>query len=177
MGVAAGFKWKMAQNIYTHTVGPLGGTPLVNGGSQVGASIITNGWTAAAASRLKKGDIFTLAGVNAVNPITKVSTGALQQFVVTADVSSDGAGNLTAAISPSIVTSGSTQSVTGSPANGAALVVLGAANAVSPQNIAHHKDAYMLGCADLLLLASDAFEEDGGWFVVGILGDELASDG
>jgi hypothetical protein len=151
MGIAAGAKWKLAQNVYSHTVGPLGGTPLVNGASQTGASLITDGWTASASARLKKGDVFTVAGVYAVNPITKQSTGALQQFVVTADVSSDGSGNLTAAISPSIVTSGALQTVSGSPADGAALTVVGAANTVSPQNILCHEDAFVMGCADLEL--------------------------
>jgi hypothetical protein len=35
---------------------------------------------------LKKGDIVTFAGVNAVNRVTKDSLGTLRQFVVTADV-------------------------------------------------------------------------------------------
>ena len=45
MGTSAGFAWYMDQNVRTHTVGPLGGTPLVNGASQQGSSIITDGWT------------------------------------------------------------------------------------------------------------------------------------
>lgn len=149
MGTAAGFKWYMDQNIRTHTVGPLGGTPLVNGASQTGASLITDGWTAAAASRLKKGDVFTIAGVNAVNRVSGDSTGALQQFVVTADVSSDGSGNATIPIYPQIVTSGPYKTVTGSPADNAAITVLGAANALSPQGIAFHKEAFCFAMAPL----------------------------
>jgi hypothetical protein len=151
MGIALGGKWKMSQNIYAHTTGPQGGTPLVNGASQTGASLITDGWTAAAASRLKKGDVFTIAGVNAVNPITKQLTGSLQQFVVTADLSSDGSGNATIAISPSIVTSGPTQTVSGSPADNAALTVVGAASTVTPQNMLCDENAFVLGTADLEL--------------------------
>lgn len=151
MGQAFGFKWSMDQNIIAHTVGPLGGTPAVNGASQTGSSLVTNGWTAAAANRLKKGDVFTIANVFAVNPQTRQSTGQLRQFVVTADVSSDGSGNATIPISPAIVTSGAFQTVTGSPANGALLTVLGAANTVTPANIAFHKDAFVLGSADLLV--------------------------
>lgn len=151
MGTSAGFDWYMDQNTAVHTVGPLGGTPLVNGATQTGASLVTDGWTAAAAARLKKGDVFTIAGVNGVNPQNRQSTGAAQQFVVTADVSSDGAGNLTAAIFPSIVTSGAFQTVTGSPADNAAITVVGAANATTPQGLAFHKDAFTLACADLPL--------------------------
>lgn len=149
MGIASGFKWRKSNNIYIHTVGALGGTPLVNGAAQTGASLITDGFTAAAAPRLKKGDVFTIAGVYAVNPVTFESTGELQQFVVTADVSSDGAGNATVPIYPSIVTSGNTKTVTNSPADNAAITVLGAANTVTPSNLAYHKDAFILGCADL----------------------------
>ena len=151
MGTAAGFDWFMDQNVNSHTVGPLGGTPLVNGASQTGASLITDGWTAAAAARLKQGDIFTIAGVNSVNPQSRQDTGVLQQFVCTADKSSDGSGNLTATISPSIVTSGYGQTVTGSPADNAAITVVGAASTVTPQGLAAHKDAFTLAMADLPL--------------------------
>lgn len=151
MGQAAGFKWSLDQNVAVHTVGPLGGTPLVNGAGQTGASLVTNGWTAAAALRLKAGDTFTIAGVFAVNPQSRASTGQLRQFVVTADVSSDASGNATIPISPAIVTSGAFQTVTASPGAGAAITVLGAANTLTPVNLAYHKNAFVLGCADLLL--------------------------
>jgi hypothetical protein len=149
MGQAAGFKWYMDQNIRTHTVGPLGGTPLVNGASQTGTSLITDGWTAAAASRLKKGDVFTIAGVNSVNRVSGDSTGSLQQFVVTADVSSDGSGNATIPIYPAITATGAYKTVTASPADNAAITVLGAAAAVSPQGIAFHKEAFCFAMAPL----------------------------
>ncbi len=151
MGTSAGFDWYMDQNTAVHTVGPLGGTPLVNGASQTGASLITDGWTAAAASRLVQGDVFTIAGVYAVNPQNRQNTQALQQFTVTAAVSSDGSGNATIPISPSITTSGAFQTVTASPADNAALTIVGAANTVTPQGLAFHKDAFTLACADLPL--------------------------
>jgi hypothetical protein len=145
----ADFDYYMSQNVPSHTVGPLGGTPLVNGGSQVGASLVTDGWTAAAASRLKKGDVFTVAGVFQVNYQTKATLSTLQQFVVTADVSSDGSGNATVPIFPSIITSGATQSVSNSPANDAALTVVGSASTLYAQNLAYHKDAFTVAFAKL----------------------------
>lgn len=151
MGQGLGGTFYMAQNIATHTVGPQGGTPLVNGASQTGSTLVTKGWTAAAASRLKKGDVFTLAGVFAVNPVTYQSTGSLQQFVVTADFSSDGSGNGSVSISPSINVSGSTQTVTASPADGAAITVVGTGGSGYAQNILCHESAFTLGCADLQL--------------------------
>lgn len=167
MGMAVGAKWFMAQNLFTRTVGPLGGTPLVNGASQTGSSLATKGWTAAAASRLNVGDVFTVAGVYAVNPLTKQSTGSLQQFVVTAAFSSDGSGNGSVAIYPSIVTSGATQTVSASPADGAAITVVGAAATSSPQNVLCHENAFTLGSADLELpqgvdFAAMASDEESG---------------
>jgi P22 coat protein - gene protein 5 len=152
MGVGLGYEgWYLDQNLRTHTVGPLGGSPVVNGAAQTGSNLITNGWTAAAANRLKKGDVFTIAGVNAVNPQNQQDTGALRQFVVTADVNSDGAGNATIPISPAITVTGPFATVTASPANAAAITVLGAANTKTPQGLAFHPDAFTLGMADLLL--------------------------
>lgn len=147
-----GFDIGMDQNVNTQTTGPLGGVPLVNGATQSGASLITDGWTAAAALRLNKGDIFTIAGVFAVNPQSLQTTGLLKQFVVTAAVSSDGAGNATIPISPAIVGPGTGfQNVTALPADNAALTISGAAGTVSPQNILYHRDAFTLACADLPL--------------------------
>lgn len=150
MGEGLGFEWYIDQNLRTHKVGPLGGSPVVNGANQTGSSLITNGWTASAAVRLKKGDVFT-CGVDAVNPQSLQDTGALRQFVVTADVSSDGSGNATIPIYPPIITAGPFQTVTASPANSATITVLGAANTLTPQGLAFHPDAFTLAMADLLL--------------------------
>jgi hypothetical protein len=137
--------------VYPHVVGPLGGTPLVNGASQSGSSLVTDGWTAAAASRLKKGDTFTIANVFAVNPNSKQSTTQLRQFVVTADAASDGSGNLTAAIYPPIITSGAYQTVDAAPADNAALTISGAANTVTPQALGFVPEAFVMASADLVM--------------------------
>lgn len=117
----------------THTVGPLGGTPAVNGANQNvtyatakdtwSQSLITNGWTAAAAARLNAGDTFTIANVFMVNPNTKANTQRLQTFTVLANASSDAGGNATLTISPPIITSGAFQTVNAAPANGALLTI------------------------------------------------------
>ena len=151
MGHWGGFRWQMDQNVFTHTVGALGGTPLVNGAGQSGASLITDGWTAAVATRLLQGDRFTIADVNHVNPANYMSTGEVQQFLVTADAASDVNGNLTIPISPSIVVSGSGQTVNALPANNAALTILGAANTQTPSGIASHRDVIALVFADLVV--------------------------
>jgi hypothetical protein len=155
MGRAIGFDWYMDQNCATHTVGVItGSTPLVNGALQTGSSIITDGW-AAAASTLNIGDVIQLAGVFSINPQSRQSTGSLQDFVVTA-TTSDSAGAMTIPISPSIVTSGAQQTVSGSPADNAVITIFSQASAaasgdVTPTGLAFHKDAFTLVTADLPL--------------------------
>jgi len=147
MGTAVGYEWVMDQNVQTHTVGAYAGTPLVNGASQTGASIITDGWTSGS-STINKGDVFTLAGVNSVRPHTRDSTGVLQQFVCTATLS-DTAGAKTIQIDPPITLTGPYQTVSASPANNAALTMVGIASKATPQGLAYHRDAFCLATADL----------------------------
>ena len=92
LGIA---KWFQDQNVPKFTSGAItvNSTPLVNGAGQTGSSLVTDGWGSGGAA-LKKGDIITIAGVYQVNPLSKVSTGRLQQFVLTADIS-DTAGAIT----------------------------------------------------------------------------------
>lgn len=154
LGSLGGVRTMMTQVAPTHTVGPLGGTPLVNGASQSvtydtakntwTSSLITDGWTAAAASRVNKGDVFTIANVHMVNPKTKAKTNVLQQFVVTADGSSDGSGNLTLTVSPPIISSGPHQTVDSAPADNAALTMLGTAATAYRNNLVYHKNAMAL---------------------------------
>jgi hypothetical protein len=152
MGVTAGFKWSMDQNTRTHIVGPLGGAPIVAGANQVGSTLLTSGWSASAAPRFNKGDMFTLPTVIMVNGQNRQSQGNLQTFTVTANVSSDASGNATIPIYPPIVLAPSPfQTVTNSPANGAPLTIIGTAGATSAQGLAFHRDAFTLATADLPL--------------------------
>lgn len=151
MGTTAGFEFYMDQNVNSFTVGAQGGAPLVNLGGQTGSVLNSKGWTAAAASRLGVGDIFTIANVNAVNPQSRQVTGALQQFVVTQAFASAADGTGAISIAPPITTNGAFQTVDSSPIDGAAITVLGAANTISPQGMAFHKDWITLACADLPL--------------------------
>lgn len=151
MGMALGFNFSMSQNVNVHTVGPLGGTPLVDGAAQSGSTLLTKGWTASAAARLKKGDVFTIAGVYAVNPQSRASTGSLQQFCVTADFSSTSGGGGSVGIFPPIVASGALQTVNAAPADNAAITVVGSASTGYPMSLAFHRDAFTLACADLEL--------------------------
>lgn len=157
MGRALGFDWAADQNVNSHTVGAIAGTPTVTGAGQTGSSLLTGAWGAAAT--LKRGDKITLAGVYAVNPQSKQSTGQLRQFTLTADVTADGAGVATLPIFPAITVTGAQQTVTASPAGGALISVWGKAAAsfadvaskVTPMGLAFHRNAFALVTADLPL--------------------------
>ena len=133
-GNFAGFDNYQSAFIPTHTVGVATGTPLVNGGAQNvtylaakdtwSQSLITDGWTNSTAGILKAGDVFTIAGVFAVNPNTKASTQRLQTFTVLADAASGATtGPATLTISPPIITTGAFQTVTAAPADNAPITV------------------------------------------------------
>ena len=141
----AGLDVYMDQNIQSQTAGTQGGAGVTTVASQTGATLNTNGWTASVTNLLRAGDCFTVAGVNAVNPQNHQSTGVLANFVVTANVNSDGGGNAAIPISPAIVASGSYQNVSNAPALGSAIVVLnGASGTTYAQNMAFHRDAFGL---------------------------------
>lgn len=140
----ANFEIYLDQNVQVQTVGAYAGSGVVNGAAQTGSSLVTNGWTASITGLLNVGDVITIAGVFAVNPKSRASTGALQNFVVTSTVNSDGSGNATIGINPPITTTGAYQTVSGSPANGAAIVVKGTASTQYAQNLGFVKDAFGL---------------------------------
>lgn len=128
-----------AVSVTTYTVN---GAVTANGSSAVTVA-------SAGATTFKKGDVFTVVGCNRVHPETKADTGALQQFVVTADYAG-GAGSLQFA--PAIYTSGGSQNVTaGGLPNGAALTKVGAANTVYKPSLAYHRDAFTFATADLVM--------------------------
>lgn len=135
-----GISYAMDQNVQIHTNGAqpvASGT--VNGAGQTGANITVNGGTITGA--ITRGSKITFAGVFAVNPQTRQTTGALAQFVVTADVA---IAAVTIPISPAIVATGAFQNVTASPANAAVITIYGTAAGTFSCNTAFHKDAFTL---------------------------------
>lgn len=140
---AFGLDVNMDQNVARHVNGTaVQATNTVNGAGQTGAALTV----AALNGTLTVGTVFTIAGVNAVNPQSRQDTGSLQQFVVTAAAAAAG---VSVSIFPAIVTSGAFQTVTASPANGATITILGVASAAYDSNIIYHRDAFTLAMVPL----------------------------
>lgn len=116
--------------------------PLVN-------TPVTSITVAAGTGALNQGEIFTIANAFSVHPETKVSSGILQQFTVTATTGS-GAGSW--AISPSIILAGPAQNVTiPTTAASAVIVVVGTASTNYGQSMLYHKNAFTFATADLVM--------------------------
>jgi hypothetical protein len=176
---AAGFVAFRNTKLPTHTIGTVtGGTPVVNGAGQSNPgtnnafvstfTLNTNGW-ASGTTTLNAGDVFTIAGVNDVDPESKLSLGRLKQFVVNTTIS-DTAGAIAVSISPGIITGGAYQNVDSVPASGAAITVFGGAPAavsgqLIKQSIGWYRDAVVFANPPMLdlsplvkMTASESFE-------------------
>lgn len=133
-----GLAYGMDQNVAVHTNGTANvATNTVDGANQTGSTLVV----AALNGTVTRGTKFTLPLVNAVNPQNRTSTGELRQFVVTADAP---AGATSLSIFPPITPSGAFQTVTQSPAAGAAIAFFGTASGSYSFNPAFHKDAFTL---------------------------------
>jgi hypothetical protein len=143
----------MSQSIKQHTNGsasrsdtPIVKTTLVNGATKLTLDNVTDGLT------LVPGDVFTIAGVYAVNPQTRESTGALQQFVVQNSVTSASTEFVDVEFLPAVY--GPTHAlatVSKLPTAGDVVTYVGAASGQYAQNLVYHKDAITFATADLLL--------------------------
>jgi hypothetical protein len=120
----------------------------------------------AAAATIKKGEIFTIAGVYAINNRSGETLSYLRQFVVTEDATATGGGAVAALkIWPHIIVPGTGGAeadtntafgtVNSAPADNAAITFLGAAGLVSPVRAVWAKPAIQLVSARLETPMSD----------------------
>lgn len=107
-----------------------------------GASTITvDGASAAPAA----GSVFTIAGVNAVDPITKQDLGYLKQFVVVSATTT-----VITLSEPLYAGSNGLQNISALPADNAALVFVGSESTGYIQNLAFHRHAFRMVSVPLM---------------------------
>jgi len=142
----------MSQSILNHTTGVTPVAPIVvSTMTAQGTSSLPISFTSGSPT-FKVGDVFTIANVYAVNPQTRQSTGSLQQFVVTEDLSISSTTTGTLKIAPAIYTAGHALATVDSfPQASAGLTFLGGSATGYAQNLVYHKDAITFATADLLL--------------------------
>jgi hypothetical protein len=147
-------EWYFDPLLPVHTTGTFtASTPAINGSGLSGSTLATDGWGTYA---LKAGDVFTIDGVYATNPLEQdLSMARLMQFSMTSDLS--GSTTATLAFTPAIVTSGPLQNVAAGPADNAAITFLGSTGSVgatmaataSRQNLVFHPSAFAFVMVDM----------------------------
>ena len=154
LGMIGGVDTYMSQNVPTHTVGSDVTTVTVN------QAITTSTTTYAsvkdtmqqtitiAGGNLNAGDVFTIADVNAVNPVTKADLGFAKQFTVISYSSN------TLVFYPAMIWTGAFQNVkvtTGvTDLNTKAITAVGTAATSYRQNMVFHKNAFALAMVPLV---------------------------
>jgi len=163
----AGFsEMYQSANVQNHTPGSwAGGTVYVDDTVAEGdANMNLDQDGAGSALTVKQGDIFTIASVNGVNPVSGQSLGRSRQFVVDADGTFADAGggdyNLTVSCTPGTspyqiysASAGETylpfQNVDALPADDALLTIPGTASTDYTANLAFHKNAMTMAMVPL----------------------------
>ena len=147
VGLATGLMWYENERIHSHTNGAdvagtinQPGTPPAEGDS----TFTVDGFTAAPVV----GSIFTIAGVLAVHPETKVAYSHEQQFVVTSTVTPT---TTTFSFSPALEAGGANQNIDHLPSDNDALTFVGSASTAYPQQLVYHGEAFAFASADLEL--------------------------
>lgn len=148
MGRTGGFDFFESTHLSTQLRGAGDANYVVNTSTGITSGSATIAVTAGTGT-IKQGEIITIVGVTSVHPETKVDTGVLQQFALTADYAG-GAGNIT--VTPTPVTSGATQNITiTSAGSGKAVVIAGTASTNYGQSMVYHEDAFTFATCDLIM--------------------------
>lgn len=152
VGRADGFDWYENELINVHTNGnDVTGVAIDDTPAEGDSSLNMDGFTTTTGT-ITKGTVFTIAGVNKVHPITKVDLGVLQQFVVTADGTADGSGDIEVSFSPALYAgSDGLQNVTALPSNDDAITIVGSASTSYAQNLQYHKNAFKMVSVPLIM--------------------------
>jgi hypothetical protein len=161
MGLSGGFEWAENTHLTTQTRGAENTaytTALTISTPTTGQTTGNTLAVTAGAGAGNAGDVFTIAGVYRVHPETKINTGILQQFVLTAAYAG-GVGNMS--IAPAIngvglVSAGPggspQQNVVIPTLTGAgAITFAGTANTATGLSLAFHPDAFTFATADLVM--------------------------
>lgn len=143
IGRSRGFEFIEAEYLAAQQYGTATGLT-VSGAGQTGGVLVA---AMTAGQTIKKGQVFTIAGVYSIHPLTRQTTGKLMQFVVLEDVTAAGATQaikIYPEIKPTIV--GSTKqanaNVLAGPATGAVISFAGSVNAIVDQALCYNRDTF-----------------------------------
>lgn len=156
-GMVGGVDLYMTQNVPVHTVGAIGGTVLIDQTLTTSTTsydaekndmiqtIHIDGLTSATAT-IKAGDVFTIAGVYDVNPVTKAKLPFLKQFTVTADATA-ASNEVDLEVYPALIWTGAFKNVDVgvlTDLNNQGVTFMGSAAGEYAQNMMFHRNAFAL---------------------------------
>lgn len=156
IGMIGGVDTYMTQNVPTLTTGTRSGSILVDQAltdSTISYLSVKDSMTqtlhidsfAGATQTVKKGEVFTVAGVYAVNPVTKERLPFLKQFTVMEDATAANS-EVDLSIYPAMIWTGAFQNIStdATDLNNAAITFIGSASSNYRQNMVFHKNAFAL---------------------------------
>lgn len=155
MGPALGMDFRMTQNAPKYVAGTATALGTLSATATSGTTIAVTGGTAN--GTIKAGLVFDVADCFQFNLVTRIATGNLQQFLVTANVTLDGSGAGSLTVLPEIITSGNYQNMTtaGAVSGKAATIRSGTTSgATYTRNWVLHKKAIALVSADLPMVSA-----------------------
>lgn len=139
IGRASQADWFEAVNVPRLFVGNDVTGVVVSGAGQTGSTLLVGG--VAVGSTFLKGEVFTIANVKSVHPLTGVAYAQDQQFVITADTTATGT-TVSLPIFPELKAAFPNKNISALPADTAALTFVGAASTGYVQNLMFQKDAF-----------------------------------
>lgn len=158
LGMIGGIDTRMSQNVQSITTGSRSGTIKINGAittSTITYASVKDSMTqtigidglGGATQTVKAGEVFTIAGVYAVNPVTKARLPWLKQFTVVSDATGSGSAIASLSIYPAMIWSGAFQNVDVvgvSDLDNQDVTFIGSASTSYAQNLVFHKNAFAL---------------------------------
>jgi hypothetical protein len=154
LGTIANLSIYMDQNIVRHTTGAFtaSATPLISGNVVTAAATFPLDGFNGTSNTVTAGDIFTIAGVYGVNPMSGASTGVLKRWLCTAATTSAGGAMATLAISPTLVYAATNPytnciRIAGSTnimVDNDVVTFVGTESTAYPQNLVFHPNAFAL---------------------------------
>jgi hypothetical protein len=162
LGKIAGIDTYMSQNVPSLTTGTRSGSILID--LSITTSTITydavkstmqqtihmDAFTGAT-DTIKAGEVFTIADVYDVNPVTKARLPHLKQFTVVSDATCS-SNETDVVIYPAMIWTGAFKNIdvsSGTDLNNKAVTFLGSASTVYPQNMVFHKNAFAMASVPL----------------------------
>lgn len=136
MGIFGGAMWSMEQALYQHTIGNLGGTPVVSTAGQSGNSINISGCSNNIVQWVKAGDKVAFSGCFMTNPVNQRIYVDLQYFSIAADVTTSNTGTATLTFTQALEWGTPYANVSALPALNAPVIVWGAQGSTAQAAIA-----------------------------------------